>query len=260
MAARVICIANQKGGVGKTTTTINLAHGLALLNKKVLIIDFDPQGQSATFLGLGPEMSVFHLLTSSLQGPLSGSELAVLKQKIRSTGRNGLAIIAGGRETAAAQQIVGSLEKPISFIRESIFPLVRSDLDTIVLDTSPSLGGLQERAMWASDFTIVPTIPDFASLEGVRQLVQTAARLRHQHRWEGTLLGILPTMFDEQTRETRSSMEDLKRQFADRLLDPIHRATVFRECAAEGQTIFEKAPGTRASNEYMALAKHVTRF
>lgn len=257
--AKVICIANQKGGVGKTTTTINLAHGLALRGKETLVVDFDPQGQAATFLGVNTSADVFFLLMASIAGtPQAGSnDLLTLKQRVRSTGRQRMWIIPGGSETAAAQTTLAALNKPISYIADAMKPFSRNGLDYIILDTSPSLGGLQERAIWASNFVIAPVMPDFAATDGLIQLTTTLKSLNKDKGWIGKLLGVLPTFYDETTRETKATMINLQNAFGGMLLPPVHRATAFRECAAEGVTIFEKDPDGRAAREYDAIISYI---
>lgn len=259
--AKVICIANQKGGVGKTTTTINLAHGLARHGKETLVVDFDPQGQAATFLGVNTSADVFFLLMASIAGaPQAGtSELMTLKQRVRSTGRSKLWIIPGGSETAAAQTTLAAMNKPVSYVAEALKPFSRNGLDYIILDTSPSLGGLQERALWASDLVISPVMPDFAATDGLIQLVNTLKTLGREKAWAGKLLGILPTFFDETTRETKATMSNLLSAFGGLMLPPVHRATAFRECAAEGVTIFEKDPDGRAAQEYEQIVSYILR-
>ncbi len=253
---KVITIANQKGGAGKTTTVLNLAHGLALRGKEVLILDFDPQGQSASYLGLKQEPGIFFLLMSSIK-PLQKNELILLRQQVRSTGRPRLWIIPGSQETAVAQNSLAALDKPVSYIREAIQVFMRNGLDYIVMDTSPSLGGLQERAIWASDFVIVPVAMEYGSLEGLNKTLSIMRNLKENKSWRGSLGGVLPTFYDDVTRETKKIEEDLKAGFGATVLPPIHRATVFRESIAEGQTIFEKAPGSRAAQEYDRLVDQV---
>ena len=256
--ARVIAVANQKGGAGKTTTVLNLAHGLALRGKEVLILDFDPQGQSATYLGLRQEPGIFFLLMSSIK-PLEKNELILLRQQVCSTGRTHLWIIPGSQETAVAQNSLAALEKPVSYIRDAIGVFIRNGLDYIVMDTSPSLGGLQERAIWAADYVIVPVAMEFGSLQGLQKTLEIMQKIKSQN-WKGTLGGVLPTFYDEVTKETRKIEEDLRAGFGDRVLAPIHRATVFRESIAEGQTIFEKAPGSRAAKEYEQLVDTILKW
>jgi chromosome partitioning protein len=122
------------------------------------------------------------------------------------------------------------------------------------------VGGLQERAIWAADLVIIPSATEFASLEAVGNTILTLQALRNERGWTGGLLGILPTFFDDKTRESRNSFSDLKRDFGDKVLPPIHAATVLRECWSVGKTIYEYAPESRASHEYETFANLVRKF
>jgi chromosome partitioning protein len=256
MAAKVITISNQKGGVGKTTTSVNLAHSLALHGARVLLVDLDPQGQCATKLGMDGEMGAFYFLTTAQASP---TEIVFVKQWVRETGRNNLKLIPGNSITNSAQMILGVQERPISYIREQLKLFVKDGFDYIVFDTSPSVGGLQERALWASDLVIVPTATEYASLDALSKTIETMRTLHETKGWQGGMLGILPTFFDA-TRESKNSMEDLQTEFGDKVLPPIHKATVLRECWAEGKTIFEHAPDSRSADEYSTLTKTVLKY
>jgi chromosome partitioning protein len=255
MSAKIITVSNQKGGVGKTTTSVSLAHALARAGKQVILIDLDPQGQCATSLGMDPEQGTFYLLVIS---QTSQQEIAFVKKFVRETGRENLCLIPGNQATAQAQSNI--LEKPISYLKDAIKTFVKDGFDYIIFDTSPSVGGLQERAIWAADLVIIPTATEFASLEAVGNTLQTLHTLKNEKGWKGGLLGILPTFFDEKTRESRHSLADLKQNFEDKALPPIHAATLLRECWASGKTIFEYAPETRASQEYEVFANLVRKF
>ena len=233
-----------------------LAHGLARKGKQVLLIALDPQGQSATALGLHPEPGAFYLLTMGN----SSAETTFVRQWLRDTGRENLRLIPGDQQTMAAQTVLNAQDRPISSIHQSISRFFKDSLHYMIFDTAPSVGGIQERAMWASDFVIIPTATEFLSADGVGKVVQMMSILQHKKGWKGSLLGVLPTFYDEQTRESKSTHEDLRQIFGESLLAPIHRATILRECAAEGQTIFEKDPESRAAQEYQALADLVTRY
>ena len=252
----LIAVANQKGGVGKTTTAVTLAHGLARCGRPTLLIDLDPQGQSATALGMSPEMGVFYLLTVGQSGP---TQVSFIRQWVRDTGRENLWLLAGNRETSAAQVLVNSQEKSVGYLHDCIRPFTRNGLAYIVFDTSPSVGGLQERALWAADLVLIPTATEFLSLDGVRQIADTLTTLQNQKQWSGALLGVLPTFYDEQTRESAGALDDLRKGFGDAVLAPVHRATVLRECAAEGHTIFEHEPKSRAAQEYQLLVERVVK-
>ena len=256
MPTKVICIANQKGGVGKTTTAVSLAHGLALRDKQVLLIDLDPQGQSATALGRSPEPGVFYLLTMGA----SPQETTFVQSWVRSSGREGLYLYPGDQQTMAAQTVLNAQNQPVSSIRASIKRFFKDGLHYIIFDTAPSVGGIQERAVWASDLVIVPTATEFLSADGLGKVLRMMSILQHKKKWEGALLGILPTFYDEQTRESKTTMESLQERFRESLLPPIHRATILRECAANGQTIFETDLVCRAAAEYQALTQLAMKF
>ncbi len=243
---KIIAVANQKGGVGKTTTTVNVAHGLACRGKEVLLVDVDPQGQCASALGLRREPGVFDLLVSAKP----------LRDVLRTTGRQRLYLIPGDKRTATAQTLL-TLERPgeIGLLMEALHSgLNCSDPDYIVMDTAPSVGGLQEMALWAADGVLIPSATDALSTEGVAEIVATLERLAQRHRWQGNIMGVLPTFYDDVTRESQTVLADLRKSLGDELvLDPIHRATALRECAANGQTIYEWDSKSRAAQEYAHL-------
>jgi chromosome partitioning protein len=247
--AHNIVIANQKGGVGKTTTAIALAHGLALRKRRVLLVDFDPQGQCATSLAIDSEAGVFHVLVN----PRSD-----IPQWIRDTSRAGLDLIPGDRSTATAQIVINAENRPIDSILW-LFKSVAKEYDCIIFDTAPSVGGIQERAIFAADLVLIPTATEFLSMDGLAQMMELLAMLRDKWYWPGKLLGILPTFYDTQTSESHKSLSELQEGFGESLLSPIHRATILRECAAEGKTIFEMAPSSRAACEYEELTDQVMK-
>jgi len=246
-----ITVANQKGGVGKTTTAVSLAHGLIFEGKRVLLIDLDPQGQCATILGLAPEPGAFNLLVA--EQPLS--------RVIRSTDRENLYVVLGDRKTATAQTVLSVQRTPISFTYDHLVTAAEDEkLDFIIIDTSPSVGELQEQALWASDGVLIPCAVDYLSSDGVFNIALTLKRNHEEHHWSGRILGILPTFYDDVTRESKATLEDLKKRFDHLLLEPIHRATILRECAVEGKTIFELAPKSRAAEQYQALVNYVINW
>ena len=241
---KIIAITNQKGGVGKTTTAVTVAHGLSRHGRSVLLIDFDPQGQCATALGINPEPGVFNLLISG-QNP---------SQWLRESGRPNLKLIPSDRTTATAQAVINAEGRTFSSILDVIRPLVKM-YDYILFDTAPSAGGLQERAIWASDLVLIPTATEFLSSDGLTQIMGTLKQLHETQNWKGKLLGILPTFYDEQTRESKASYTELKATFGKSVFSPIHRATVLRECAAEGLSVFEKDLHSRSAREYTKLVE-----
>ncbi|MBC8509711.1 MAG: ParA family protein [Chloroflexi bacterium] len=265
MATKIITVANQKGGVGKTTTVINLGHGLAQAGKQVLLIDLDPQAQIASALSCPQESGIYYLLT---MGRRNAAEISFVKTLVRSTGRNDLWYIPGSFETVRAQNDVINRNPPASIghIRESLEVFFGNGLDYLIIDTSPSIGGLQERALWAADLAIIPTNMDYLSNEGVANVIGDLKELVGDKDWGGKLLGILPTFYDDRTRAARDSMGQLTSAFQKSVLPPVHQSTVFAGASSEGLTIFEYAESNsgnnyakRAESEYQQLAEIVLK-
>jgi chromosome partitioning protein len=250
---KIITIANQKGGVGKTTTAVNLGHALAKMGKEVVIIDLDPQGQVATFLGMEQSAGAFYLLSVCIDP--NADPMMIFRQQMRFSRRDGLYIIPGNPLTNIAQTMLNASNAPVTVLRRS---LSLAKVDYILLDTAPSVGGIQERATYASDLLIVPTLPDSSSLEGVKQMIGMVSELKKKG-WPGELVGILPTRYEERTRESRASMEDLRRAFGGLVLPPISDRTILRDARSRGQSIFEYAPDSQSAQEYWELAEKVRR-
>ncbi|MGC8947482.1 MAG: ParA family protein [Anaerolineae bacterium] len=240
----IVAIANQKGGVGKTTTAVTLAHGLALRGYNVLLVDLDPQGQCTAYLGLAPGSGAFNLLIGS-----------GLSQVIQATGRDQLWLVPGDKRTSSAQTLLVAEGYDKGFLL-SILDGYRDlpKLHFIVLDTAPSVGGIQEMALFAANVLIIPTAVDYLALDGVAKILASLQALR---RPSPPLTKILPTFYDERTNESRRNLLILCQKFPAAVLRPIHRASVLREAPAEGKTIFEYDPKSRAAQEYGTLVQEV---
>ncbi len=245
---KIITITNQKGGVGKTSTVLNLSALIAFSGRRVLAIDLDPQGQCAIGLGLSQEPGAFNLLVNTN---------FETRQWIRPSGRKGLDIIPGDRTTATAQIVINAENRPLEFIRDLLRPL--REYQYIFIDTAPSVGGIQERAIYAADHVLIPTATEFFSTNGLGHVNSTLEQLSKKG-WEGKLLGILPTFYDEISTESKETMQELKRNFREAVLDPIHRTTLLREAPAEGKVAHELDPQHRATYEYHALCQYVLEF
>jgi len=242
-----IGIANQKGGVGKTTTSIALGHALALKGRSVLIIDLDPQGQCASLLGMEQEPGVFNLLVNN----------PPLRDVVRTTGRGSLYLLPGNKRTRSAEILLTAEGGYSVDVLEAILgspALNNGRLDYVVMDTAPSAGGLQENALYAADILIIPSAVDYLALEGVAGILGALRKLRRPTQ---PVIRVLPTFYDECTNESQINLHRLRERFGDKTMSPIHRATVLRECAAVGRTIFEHKPDTRAAEEYATLAWEV---
>lgn len=238
---RIVVVANRKGGVGKTTTVVSLGHGLALKGKNVLLVDVDPQGHVATALGMNPGQGLFELLVDRAR-----------LHNVTRQARERLWVVPGNARTATAQTVLVAERAQDDTLAGAIKGEVNGRLDYVVVDTAPSVGRLQEMALWMADLVIIPTAVDYLSSTGIRALVNELRTLKADG-WAGRLFGILPTFYDEITRESAANYTELREVFGEMVLPPVHRATVLRECAAQGETVFETAPASRAADEYAAL-------
>jgi chromosome partitioning protein len=237
----IVAIANQKGGVGKTTTAVTLAHGLAIQGRTVLLVDLDPQGQCATALGREQEPGVANLLMEDVR----------LQDVLRTTGRDRLTLLPGNKRTSRALTIlIAEGTYRIDLVKRIVAQTI---YDWVVIDTAPTVGGLQEAAVFAADLVLVPVAADFLSAQAVQRTAETLKVLKTQHSWRGGLFGILPTFFDGQTNESQAILDDLRKSFGALVLPEIHRATVLRECVAAGRTIWEMSPKCRTAQEYARI-------
>jgi chromosome partitioning protein len=240
-----ICVANQKGGVGKTTTAVTLAHGLALKGYTTLLVDLDPQGQCASHLGLDQDDGVFRLLVNR----------PPMRDVVRTTGRDNLWILPGNKRSKTAEIILATELHGADWLGEIVGDRVNSHkLHYLILDTAPSAGGLQENALYLADVLIVPAAVDYLALEGVAEVLKT---LRALGRPGSPVTRVLPTFYDEVTRESETNLDRLGDAFGDRVMQPIHRAVVLRECPAVGKSIFEHDPKSRAAKEYAQVVWEV---
>lgn len=233
MSSKILAIVNQKGGVGKTTTAVNLAHGLALRGRRTLLIDLDGQGNVADSLGLKKGNGIYRLLIDR--------EIRV----VASSGRKGLDWVSGGKETAVAREnLVGRVA------RERALALALQDLrdryEWIILDVAPGTDLLQTMALVACDGFLIPVALDHLAAVGARDALQSALTLRELGLLTGRFLGVLATMWERTTAESRAQMQELAKTYGRLLWPPIPLDTRVRESAAHGQTLWEYAPGTRA--------------
>ena len=184
------------------------------------------------------------------RGPRPAGELA------QDSGRPRLAVIPGEKVSSGRVQMIMQGERwPLDMLARALRPGrgESAPFDLVVLDTAPSIGGLQELALWAADLVIVPCQTTFLASEGAGQLVETLQALTGQG-WAGRLLGVLPTFYDESTKESKATLADLQETLGLALvLAPVHRATILADCAGLGKTIWEVDPQGRPAQEYAAL-------
>ena len=245
--ARVIAFANQKGGVAKTTSTLNLAVALQEKGKRVLVVDLDPQGNLTMSQGLNPdsiERSMFDVLVHRL--PITE---VIHDQEIDLAVSS---IDLAGAELALSSQIgrERALEK-------SLAP-VKSAYDYILIDTPPSLGLLTINALVASNGVIVPVQCEYLSLRGLVQLENTLSMIRENLNPEVGIMGILPTMFDGRTLHSKEAVEILTENFGPLVYNTRIRKTVrYAEAPVKGSSIIKYDPKGPAADAYRELAKEV---
>ena len=245
--ARVIAFANQKGGVAKTTTTLNLAAAFAEEGHRVLCVDMDPQGNLTMSQGIDPETverSMFDVLVHDLP--------------IREVTRRCEVDVAVSSIDLAGAEIAMSMKIGRERSLERALRPVKEDYDFVCVDTPPSLGLLTVNALTAADKVIVPVQCEYLSMRGLIQLQNTLAMIRDNLNPDVDIAGILPTMVDTRTLHAREALEILEENFGDRVFGARIRKTVrFAEAPVRGMSVLKYDPTGPAAEAYRRLAKEV---
>jgi chromosome partitioning protein len=249
--ALIIAMCNQKGGVGKTTTTINLGAALAELGRHVLLVDFDPQGSLSVGLGVNP-----HTLPASIYNLLMGQDISI-DEVIGQTNVPGLHILPSNIDLSAAEiQLVSEVAREQTLLR--LLEAVRNRYDVILIDCAPSLGLLTINALTASDRVIMPLECEFFALRGIALLTDTIAKVQDRLNQRLEILGILATMYDPRTLHSREVLERVVQAFGDQVFHTVIRRTVkFPETTVAGEPITTYAPTSPGAEAYRNLAREV---
>lgn len=247
---RVFAITNQKGGVGKTTTAINLAASLAASEVQVLVIDSDPQGNATSGLGVEKKAdrpSLYHVLLGGVTA----------RDAVVSTSFDGLSLIPSDKNLVGANlELVGIARREYR-LRERIQEL-RNDYRFILIDCPPALDLLTLNALVAADAVLVPIQCEFFALEGISELMDTITRVRDGFQHPIQVEGILLTMFDDRTNLTRQVATDLKEFFGDDVFQTvIPRSVRLAEAPSFGKPILTYDPRSRGAESYIRLAKEI---
>jgi chromosome partitioning protein len=238
---RRIAVANRKGGVGKTTSAVHLAAGLALAGRKVLLIDSDGQGHAARLLGLSPE----HGLADVMDGRLSLTDAIT-------TARPGLDLLAGGKALAGVNRLIARESiRPEELLTRALAGL-EGMYEYVIVDTSPSFSELGVNVLFYAAEAVVPVSMEVLATEG---LVSFAEEVRHvQEYHELAVRWILPTFVDGRTRKSAEILEALRDKYGDLVTFPVRYSSALSEASGWGKTIFEYKPRDRAAADYARIA------
>jgi chromosome partitioning protein len=248
--ARVISIANQKGGVGKTTTAVNLSASLAVAEKKTLLIDFDPQGNASSGLGISREevnRSIYHALIDQVP----------LKDLLRDTELDFLKIIPSNIDLIGAEIELVPFPNREMCLRNALRE-VREEFDFLIIDCPPSLGLITVNSLTASDSVLIPLQCEYYPMEGLSQLLKTIKLIKNSLNPWLKIEGILLTMFDKRNNISHQVTEEVRKHFGPMVFNTvIPRNVRLSECPSFGKPIILYDADSRGAESYLDLAKEV---
>src|SRR3954471_15423198 len=251
---KIVAIANQKGGVGKTTTAVNLGCALAQAGQRILLIDLDPQGNATSSFGLQ------ELAGESLYEPLLGDASVV--DKILPTRVEGMFIVPADLDLAGAEIEIARMDNHLTRLSETLTPL-RADgtFDFVLLDCPPSLGILMTNALAAADELLTPIQCEFFALEGLVKIVRVVEQVRNSGaNNQLEISGIVMTMYDSRTKLSAQVVAEVREHFPDRVYETVIPRTVrLSEAPSFGKSIFEYDANGTGARAYRALAREFIR-
>jgi len=249
---KTIAVSNQKGGVGKTTTAVNLASCLAEKGERVLLLDLDPQGNATSGCGIRKKQ-----LKSSSYNMITGEEIPAEEIIIDTPFRN-LSVIPSTMDLAAAELELAEMPKRAERLKSSLSPLKDGRFDYIIIDCPPSLGLLTINALTAADSVIIPMQCEFYALEGLSQLTNTIRQVKRLYNPALDIEGVLVTMFDGRLNLTMQVLAEVKRYFADKTFKTvIPRNVRISEAPSHGKPINVYDRSAKGTKAYLELAEEI---
>jgi chromosome partitioning protein len=250
--ARIFCVANQKGGVGKTTTTVNLAAGLAQIGQRVLVVDLDPQGNATMGSGIDKrtiELSIYDVLLES----------ATAQETVRRSEKGGYDLIPANRELAGAEVELVHVERRNERLRKAL-AAVDPEYQFVLVDCPPSLSLLTLNGLCSAHGVIVPMQCEYFALEGLSDLVNTIKQVHANLNRDLKLIGLLRVMFDPRITLQQQVSEQLKSHFGDKVFDTvIPRNVRLAEAPSYGQPGVVFDPGSKGAQAYVEFAREMVR-
>lgn len=250
MMGRIIAVANQKGGVGKTTTTVNLAAALAYKDKKVLLIDSDAQGNATSGLGISKaevENDIYDVLVNDV----------AIEDAIVDSSRENLAVVPATIQLAGAEVELTNLSHREARLKTALQPIADA-YDYIFVDCPPSLGHLTINAFTAADAVLIPVQSEYYALEGLSQLLNTIQLVQKHFNPQLKIEGVLMTMFDARTNLSNEVVAEVRKYFGEKVYETlIPRNVRLSEAPSYGQSIIDYDIRSRGAEVYLELAKEV---
>ena len=249
--AKIIAIANQKGGVGKTTTSINLAAGLAYLSKKVLLVDFDPQGNATQGVGYRVGLQDLTVYDAILNDTQASDCITTLKKPP-------LDILPANISLAGADLELAKIEENREQCLSKVLEPIRDNYDYIIIDCPPSLGLLNTNALTAADSVLIPVQCEYYALEGISQLLQTIRLVQKFFNPKLKVEGVLLTMYDARTNLSAEVGQEVRKHFKEKTYKTyIPRNIKLSEAPSSGKSIFDYEVNSEGARAYVALTREV---